>query len=111
MFVPLGVYSGLASAAEFIRRRNDLFRSAIARVTIAPCQILDTIVGNLKGDAAMKVKKGDVLVCSGPDCDLELTVTQVCKGQTCHADQECDITVNCGGNPVEVRSSGEGRER
>jgi hypothetical protein len=58
-------------------------------------------------EAAMKVKKGDVLVCSGPDCDLELTVTQVCRGQTCHQDQECDITVSCGGSPLRRKDSSE----
>ncbi len=59
----------------------------------------------------MKVKKGDVLVCTGSDCDLELTVSQVCSGPSCHTDQECEITVSCGGNPVEVRKSGEGERR
>lgn len=55
----------------------------------------------------MKVKKGDVLVCSGEDCDLELTVTKVCQGPTCHEDKECEISVTCGGNPLELKPQGE----
>jgi len=49
----------------------------------------------------MKVKKGDVLVCSCEDCDVELTVTKACSTEKC--DIKCDINAVCCEKPMELK--------
>lgn len=53
----------------------------------------------------MEVKDGDVLVCACENCDIELTVKRTCSGDSCAHDSECELTVMCCGEPMEVRSS------
>lgn len=50
----------------------------------------------------MKVKEGDVLVCSCGDCDVELTVTKACSPEECHV--ECDIEARCCEEPMVLRN-------
>jgi hypothetical protein len=49
----------------------------------------------------MKVKEGDVLICKGKDCTVELTVTKACDSKTCGT--ECDIKATCHGKPMELK--------
>ncbi len=51
----------------------------------------------------MKVKDGDVLVCSCGNCDIELTVTRTCSGDTCTHDTECELSVVCCGEPMQIK--------
>lgn len=49
----------------------------------------------------MKVKEGDVIVCSTGDCQVELTVTKGCKAKTCGA--ACDIEATCCNEPMKPK--------
>jgi hypothetical protein len=49
----------------------------------------------------MKVKEGDVLVCSCDDCNVELTVTNSCSDKTCG--DECELDVKCCGKPMKIK--------
>lgn len=51
----------------------------------------------------MKVKEGDVLVCSCKDCETELTITKACCGDTCDHDARCDIQVMCCGESMTIK--------
>jgi hypothetical protein len=59
----------------------------------------------------MNVKEGDILVCSGPDCDLELTVTKICHDGKCGEGTVCDITATCGDDPLVLKGSQERKAR
>jgi hypothetical protein len=50
----------------------------------------------------MKVKSGDVLVCSCEDCNVELTVTKACSTEKC--DIKCDINAVCCDKPMKLQS-------
>jgi len=52
----------------------------------------------------MKVREGDVLVCSTEDCKVELTVTKECVSETCG--ESCDITATCCKKPMELKEQG-----
>ena len=49
----------------------------------------------------MKVKKGDVLVCSCEDCGVELTVTNTCTTEKCGL--ECDVKATCCDKPMVLK--------
>jgi len=49
----------------------------------------------------MKVKKGDVLVCSCEDCNVELTVTKACDTEKC--DIKCDVNAVCCDKPMKLK--------
>ena len=49
----------------------------------------------------MKVKDGDILICTSKDCTVELKVTQACHSTTCGVD--CDIKATCHGKPMELK--------
>ena len=49
----------------------------------------------------MKVKEGDVLVCTCKDCTIELTVTKACNPDACGV--ECDIEASCCDGPMEIK--------
>ena len=51
----------------------------------------------------MKVKEGDVLVCSCIDCNIELTVTKACTGKVCGCEADCDIDVSCCGDSMTIK--------
>ncbi len=51
----------------------------------------------------MKVEDGDVLVCDCDDCDIELTVTRKCSGDSCTHESECELSVMCCGHPMQVK--------
>jgi hypothetical protein len=48
----------------------------------------------------MKVREGDILVCTCDDCKVELTVTKSCDDKTC---KDCDIDVKCCGKPMKLK--------
>lgn len=50
----------------------------------------------------MKVKEGDVLICTHNDCKMELTVTKTCDDKTCGCD-ECELEVTCCGEPMKLK--------
>jgi hypothetical protein len=54
-----------------------------------------------KGGMRMKVKDGDVLVCSSKDCNVELTVSKVCDSKTCGTG--CDIKATCHDKPMTLK--------
>jgi hypothetical protein len=49
----------------------------------------------------MKVREGDVLVCTSKDCTVELKVMKACHSDTCGV--ECDIKATCHGKPMELK--------
>jgi hypothetical protein len=49
----------------------------------------------------MKVKEGDVLICTSKDCTVELTVTKACTSATCGV--ECDLDLSCHGANMELK--------
>ena len=49
----------------------------------------------------MKVKEGDVLICSSKDCTVELKVTKACDSHSCG--HECDIKATCHDKPMVIR--------
>jgi len=49
----------------------------------------------------MKVKEGDILICKGKDCTVELKVTKACDSKTCGV--ECDIKATCHDKPMELK--------
>ena len=51
----------------------------------------------------MKVKDGDVLKCSCPDCGMEVTVTQTCKTDTCSTKKCDELQVMCCGEPMKKK--------
>lgn len=51
----------------------------------------------------MKVREGDVLVCSCGDCNIELQVTKACTPDVCGHDVECEIDAECCGSPMTVK--------
>lgn len=53
----------------------------------------------------MRVREGDVLVCSGAECELELTVSRVCEEGVCGGETECDIDARCHGETLRLRKS------
>ena len=59
------------------------------------------LVFNFKGGLRMKVKEGDVLICSSKDCTVELKVTKACDSKTCG--HECDIKATCHDKPMKIR--------
>ncbi len=50
----------------------------------------------------MKVKKGDVLVCSCKDCSVQLTVTSTCDADKCGL--ECEVNATCCDKPMVVKA-------
>jgi hypothetical protein len=54
--------------------------------------------------APMKIKEGDVLVCSCGDCYIELTVTKACMDDLCGMSEDCDIEVRCCGKPMKFKT-------
>ena len=52
----------------------------------------------------MKIKEGDVLVCSCGDCYIELTVTKACMDDLCGMSEDCDIEVRCCGKPMKFKT-------
>lgn len=59
----------------------------------------------------MNVKKGDVLVCTGGSCELELTVTKACQQGTCSGETNFDIIASCGGDKLEIKRGEEQMRR
>ena len=53
------------------------------------------------GRCVMKVKSGDVLVCSCKDCNVELTVTNTCDEEKCGI--ECDVNATCCDEPMVLK--------
>ncbi len=53
----------------------------------------------------MKVSEGDVLVCSGAECELEITVSKVCEEGSCGGETECDIIATCNGEALQIKKS------
>lgn len=51
----------------------------------------------------MKVKEGDVLVCTCGDCVIELTVTKACSSDTCGHEVECEVEASCCGEPMALK--------
>ncbi len=49
----------------------------------------------------MKVKEGDVLICTSEDCTVELKVIHECTGEVCGAG--CDIEATCHGKPMTLK--------
>jgi len=49
----------------------------------------------------MKVKEGDVLVCSSKDCTVELSVKKSCDSEKCGV--ECDLELSCHGEPMQIK--------
>jgi len=56
---------------------------------------------SLNGGETMKVKEGDVLVCTCKDCTIELTVTKACNTDACGI--ECDISASCCDGAMEIK--------
>jgi hypothetical protein len=54
-------------------------------------------------EAAMKVREGDVLVCSSGDCYIELTVTRTCLKDMCGV-VDCDFDLRCCGKPMKLKT-------
>ena len=54
-----------------------------------------------KGGDRMKVKEGDVLICTCNDCTIELTVTKACNPDACGI--ECDINASCCDGTMEIK--------
>jgi hypothetical protein len=46
----------------------------------------------------MRLQDGDVLIGKAGECDIEFTVTKVCKGGACWT--ECEAEVLCNGKPM-----------
>lgn len=58
----------------------------------------------------MRLQDGDVLIGKAGECDIEFTVTKVCKGDACWT--ECEAEVLCNGKPMLPVSAGlRGSER
>jgi len=49
----------------------------------------------------MKVKQGDILVCTSKDCDVELSVKKACNSKSCGI--ECDLEVSCHGESMKIK--------
>jgi hypothetical protein len=49
----------------------------------------------------MKVKEGDVLVCSSKDCNVELSVLKTCDSEKCGV--ECDLDMSCHGEQMQIK--------
>ncbi len=49
----------------------------------------------------MKVKEGDVLICTSKDCSVELKVMHSCHSKSCGV--ECDIKATCHNKPMELK--------
>ena len=49
----------------------------------------------------MKVKQGDLLVCTCEDCDVELSVKKACNSKSCGV--ECDLEVSCHGEQMRIK--------
>jgi hypothetical protein len=52
----------------------------------------------------MKVKHGDVLICTCSNCKIELTVTKACYTEKCNLGEECEVNVTCCGNAMELKT-------
>jgi hypothetical protein len=55
----------------------------------------------LKGGKSMKVKDGDVLICTSKDCTVELKVIHACTSKVCGVG--CDIKATCHDKPMEIK--------
>lgn len=53
----------------------------------------------------MRVREGDVLVCTGAECELEFTVSRVCEEGACGGETECEINATCHGEALQLRKS------
>ena len=49
----------------------------------------------------MKVKEGDVLICTSKDCTVELKVMHACDSKVCG--HGCDIKATCHDKPMEMK--------
>lgn len=49
------------------------------------------------------MKEGDVLACGCRGCDVELTVTKACQGDTCGTG--CEVAVSCCGEPMSRKAA------
>jgi hypothetical protein len=49
----------------------------------------------------MKVKDGDVLICTSKDCTVELKVIHTCTSKVCGVN--CDIKATCHDKPMKLK--------
>ncbi len=59
------------------------------------------LIFQFKGGQRMKVKEGDVLICTSKDCSVELKVMHACHSKSCGV--ECDIEATCHKKPMELK--------
>jgi hypothetical protein len=54
-----------------------------------------------RGGRGMKVKDGDVLICTSKDCTVELKVIHSCTSKVCGIN--CDIKATCHDKPMKLK--------
>ena len=76
---------------------------SLANMSVS-CIITGMLELRQQRETQMKIKEGDVLVCTCDDCKIELTVTKACTDQECGCEFDCDIDASCCGEPMVVKA-------